>query len=499
MTTTTAPTHTGPSRRAGAGRHRRADHRAAARCVRHALALAKRSLIKTSADAGGAIDVTLQPIIFLAAVHLHLRRRDRRRLAARLPAVPAARHARPDHRHGRRRIGVNLNTDIEKGVFDRFRSLPIARSAPLVGAVVADVVRYLILFVVTMSVGYSWVPGRDQLASAARGRLGISMAFALCFCWISVFVGMIARTSGAVQGIMFLLVLPLAFAQQHLRHHVDAARLAADVRQPQPDHLPGATVRGLMVGGPVAEHLIGTLCGWPGCSWCSSRWPCAPTGAAPEPADPAARPPSRPVMRGRAASPRPSWDSDHPPRTRRRTRPRPAGPGGRSEQLGDGRVARRPRCRAPAPPPRGAPPLSSHRVVRQGETRGGGRRCRRASGMSFVADRRGVPGGHIAAAVEVAGARREQRHHGAEQGLTVRTDRGCGALRLGAIVSRISVTASMSPSRTAIQPSTRVGEEQREAAGVLEPVERARSRAGRRRGRPAAAGGSARRSLKASS
>ena len=42
-------------------------------------------------------------------------------------------------------LGQNLNADIEKGVFDRFRSLPIARSAPLVGAVLADVVRYLIL------------------------------------------------------------------------------------------------------------------------------------------------------------------------------------------------------------------------------------------------------------------------------------------------------------------------------------------------------------------
>ena len=66
---------------------------------------------------------------------------------ARLPAVPAARPARPEHRDGRVALGQNLNADIEKGVFDRFRSLPIARSAPLVGAVFADVVRYLILCV----------------------------------------------------------------------------------------------------------------------------------------------------------------------------------------------------------------------------------------------------------------------------------------------------------------------------------------------------------------
>ena len=47
--------------------------------------------------------MTLQPIIFIAAVHVRLRRRDRRRLAARLPAVPAPRHPRPDDRLRRRR------------------------------------------------------------------------------------------------------------------------------------------------------------------------------------------------------------------------------------------------------------------------------------------------------------------------------------------------------------------------------------------------------------
>jgi oleandomycin transport system permease protein len=50
-------------------------------------------------------------------------------------------------------IGVNLNSDIEKGVLDRFRSLPIARAAPLVGAVAADVVRYGVLCVVTLGFG----------------------------------------------------------------------------------------------------------------------------------------------------------------------------------------------------------------------------------------------------------------------------------------------------------------------------------------------------------
>jgi len=48
-------------------------------------------------------------------------------------------------------------------------------------------------------------------AMAATAGFGISLAFALCFCWISMFVGMKVRTSGAVQGVVFLIVLPLSF------------------------------------------------------------------------------------------------------------------------------------------------------------------------------------------------------------------------------------------------------------------------------------------------
>ncbi|MEB0303450.1 ABC transporter permease, partial [Mucilaginibacter sp. 5C4] len=50
-------------------------------------------------------------------------------------------------------IGVNLNSDLKNGVFDRFRSLPIARSAPLMGAVTGDVVRHSIAIGVTLAFG----------------------------------------------------------------------------------------------------------------------------------------------------------------------------------------------------------------------------------------------------------------------------------------------------------------------------------------------------------
>jgi oleandomycin transport system permease protein len=222
---------------------------------RHSTALAIRSLIKTARTPEALIDVTLQPIIFLLLFTYifggAIGGGDRHQyLQYLLPGLLGQSIAM-----GGIALGQNLNADIEKGVFDRFRSLPIARSAPLVGSVLADVVRYLVLCTVFLAFGYligfRVTTGPIQLLAA----VGISIAFALCFCWISVFVGMKVRTSGAVQGVMFLLVLPLSFGSNvfvptnslpgWLQVFVDINPIS---------HLV-STFRGLVLGGPVAGPL----------------------------------------------------------------------------------------------------------------------------------------------------------------------------------------------------------------------------------------------------
>jgi oleandomycin transport system permease protein len=226
---------------------------------RQALVLARRSLIKTWRTPEALVDVTLQPIIFLAlftyvfggaiaggSQHQYLQ--------FLLPGLLGQTIAMASVS-----LGQNLNTDIQKGVFDRFRSLPISRSAPLVGAVLADLVRYLVLFTVTMVVGalmgYEVTTGWTGVVAA----LALSMGFALCFGWISVFVGMIARAPGAVQGIMFLLVLPLSFGSNtFVATETMPGWLQAFVKVNPISHLVSA-VRGLMTGGPVAGHVGWTL------------------------------------------------------------------------------------------------------------------------------------------------------------------------------------------------------------------------------------------------
>src|SRR3954464_8770811 len=226
---------------------------------RQAQVLARRSLIKTWRTPEALIDVTLQPIIFLALFTYIFggaiaggSQEDY--LQCRLPGMLGQTVALASVS-----VGQNLNSDIEKGVFDRFRSLPIARSAPLVGAVMADIVRYLILFVVMMGTGVLLGFEATNGWLAVLAALARSMGFALCFGWISVFVGMKARTAGAVQGIMFLLILPLTFGSNtFVATETMPGWLQAFVNVNPISHLVSA-VRGLMLGGPVATNVLWTL------------------------------------------------------------------------------------------------------------------------------------------------------------------------------------------------------------------------------------------------
>lgn len=224
----------------------------------HAFVIAKRSLIKTWRTPEALIDVTLQPIIFLALFTYvfggAIGGTQGNYLQFLLPGLLGQSIAMAGIS-----LGTNLNTDIEKGIFDRFRSLPIARSAPLVGAVLADLARYVTLIVVTMGVGMLMGFRVQTDLPHALAAIGLALAFALCFCWISVFIGMIARTSGSVQGIGFMLVLPLSFGSNtFVPTESMPGWLQAFVQVNPISHLVTA-VRSLMLGTPMGNSLLWTV------------------------------------------------------------------------------------------------------------------------------------------------------------------------------------------------------------------------------------------------
>jgi ABC-2 type transport system permease protein len=107
--------------------------------------------------------------------------------------------------------GVQLREDMDKGVFDRFRSLPIARIAPLAGPMMADLARYALATSITLIVGalMGYRPGGGVLGVAAGMALAVITGW--CIAWIFLWIGTIAKTAGAVQGMSMMIMFPLAF------------------------------------------------------------------------------------------------------------------------------------------------------------------------------------------------------------------------------------------------------------------------------------------------
>jgi ABC-2 type transport system permease protein len=107
--------------------------------------------------------------------------------------------------------GTQLREDLEKGVFDRFKSLPIARIAPLAGPMIADLLRYTIAAGLTFGMGIAmgWRPGGGVSGVLAAIALAIITGWSLA--WVFTWVGTIARSAQAVQGISMMILFPLTF------------------------------------------------------------------------------------------------------------------------------------------------------------------------------------------------------------------------------------------------------------------------------------------------
>lgn len=156
-------------------------------------------------------------------------------------------------------VGVALNQDLEKGVFDRFRSLPILKAAPLVGAILGDVVRQIVAITVLLSMatalGFRF--GTDVLSVLAA--VALALTFAMALSWLWVWIGLLMKKSQSVQGIGTLVIFPLAFGSNIF---VDPATMPGWMQtfvEVNPTrHLMDA-LRGLMLEGPVATPVLYTV------------------------------------------------------------------------------------------------------------------------------------------------------------------------------------------------------------------------------------------------
>lgn len=178
--------------------------------ARHSFTMAYRGLLKIRRTPEQLFDVTLQPILFtLMFTYIFggaISGNVQNYLPVIIPGILVQTVITTSIV-----TGVQLREDMDKGVFDRFKSLPIARIAPLAGALLADTIRYTIATVLTFVMGYimGYRPDGGLGHVVIAGLLVIVCSWAIS--WIFAFFGVIARTASSVQGISMIVLFPLTF------------------------------------------------------------------------------------------------------------------------------------------------------------------------------------------------------------------------------------------------------------------------------------------------
>jgi ABC-2 type transport system permease protein len=151
--------------------------------------------------------------------------------------------------------GVALNTDVTKGVVDRFRSLPIWRPAPLVGAVLGDTVRYALAAIVVVVLGLIMGYRPDAGMGGTVAAMALVLIFAFGLSWVFTCVGLVMRSPTAVMNTGFMALFPLIFLSNvFVEPSTLPGWLEAFVDVNPISHLVTAT-RGLMDGGASAGEV----------------------------------------------------------------------------------------------------------------------------------------------------------------------------------------------------------------------------------------------------
>lgn len=186
------------------------NHTSFGQTIRNSLTMAYRGLLKIRRTPEQLFDVTLQPIIFTLMFTYIFGGAISGDVISYLPVIIPGILVQTVITTSVV-TGVQLREDMDKGVFDRFKSLPISRIAPLAGALLADTIRYTIATVLTLTMGYimGYRPdgGLDHVAIAALLVIFCSWSIS----WIFAFFGVIARTASSVQGISMIVLFPLTF------------------------------------------------------------------------------------------------------------------------------------------------------------------------------------------------------------------------------------------------------------------------------------------------
>jgi len=159
--------------------------------------------------------------------------------------------------------GIGLATDLQRGLVDRFRSLPMAKSAVLTGRTIADLVRNTFVVSVMWTVGLlvGFRPQGPFVSWLAAAGLLLLTSFA--FSWISAVIGLAVRSVEAAQSAGFIWLFPLTFASSAFVPTQSMPGWLRAFAEHQPVSLIVNAVRGLLLNQPAASTI------WQALAWCT--------------------------------------------------------------------------------------------------------------------------------------------------------------------------------------------------------------------------------------
>lgn len=150
---------------------------------------------------------------------------------------------------------IGLSEDMKRGVIDRFRSMPMARSAVLAGRTLADLARTIFVIVLMTAVGYAIGFRFEEGPLEAIASILVVAAFGFALSWIFVYVGLIAKGPEAAQSAGFVAIFPLVFASSIFVPVDTMPSWLQSIADVSPVTATADTARALAIGGDVWSSL----------------------------------------------------------------------------------------------------------------------------------------------------------------------------------------------------------------------------------------------------
>ncbi|MCX5139858.1 MULTISPECIES: ABC transporter permease [unclassified Streptomyces] len=263
-TTTLTPTPTSTAPSAPAGKIHDEGRIGLRNNLRHIGALVRRNLLQIKKDPESMFDALLMPVIFtLLFVYVFGgsvggsmgggRQEYLNYLIPGLMAMMGMNIAMA--------VGSGVNDDFRKGVMDRFRTMPIARSSVLIAKIVVELGRMMVATLILLGMGFALGMELQESVLGLIGAIALSAAFGAAIMWIFILLGLTLKTSQAVQGMGMLVLMPLQFGSSIFAPTKTMPGWLQTFTDYNPLSNLADAARALMMGGPLAHSVWVTL-GW---------------------------------------------------------------------------------------------------------------------------------------------------------------------------------------------------------------------------------------------